>query len=499
MKRIDLSTLDLSPEVQQRLSLSLDRVIAGSDDVIMTPVAERIGPKNMLAQWDAIFERNKTRLNSVLLSIENEQRAKFGPRSIAVTWEERKDALYEYFEPDKSNSHDILAKNESNINKGRLRPYNLNNAAGFIKKTTNSGLPFLAKKGRVLDETVDNFPQLLNRQDPCMMFTRTQESKKTRTVWGFPIADTLNEMMFYRPVLESQKTAEWRTAIVSPDAVDRAITKLMSYAEENGLALVSIDFSKYDASISQSLIDSAFIYVNSMFQSGYEEQINYVRDRFKTIGIVTPDGIVEGPHGVPSGSTFTNEIDSIVQYLIVVNSTMDLEYFQIQGDDGAYATSDPEALFELFKSHGLNVNEDKSYTSYDYLVYLQLLYHKDYTYDGVVRGVYPIYRALNRLAYQERFDDISKEDITGKDYYAIRTLSILENLKYHPLFREFVEFVIQLDKYSLIPSDQGLSSYVKLRLKQDGKDINFNIHQYGDDPQGIKSFESYKLVKELTS
>ena len=102
-----------------------------------------------------------------------------------------------------------------------------------------------------------------------------------------------------------------------------------------------------------------------------------------------------------------------------------------------------------------------------------------------------------RIVYQERFNDFSEDKISGKDYYAIRTLSILENCKHHPLFRELVKYVVKLDKFDLDVSDQGISAYVRMREKQDGKDVRFTEYKRGDG-LGIKSFESYKLAREFS-
>ena len=216
----------------------------------------------------------------------------------------------------------------------------------------------------------------------------------------------------------------------------------------------------------------------SVSQSRYDE-INYIADRFLNIGLVTPDGIISGPHGVPSGSTFTNEVDSIVQYLVASNcSSVDTNYCSIQGDDGVYFSSDPDDLFSCFEKVGLDVNKDKSLVSNSTVNYLQLLYHSDYNRGDNLVGVYSTYRALIRLVYPERFEDFSKDDISGKDYFAIRSISILENCKNHPLFKEFVNYVYKLDKYKLSFSDLGLVNYIKRINRQEGKDITFTNWQW---------------------
>jgi len=355
----------------------------------------------------------------------------------------------------------------------------------------------MERKGSVLVDVLSNFQELLDAEFPAVLFTRTQENNKTRTVWGIDVATVLNEMRYYRPVLDIQKTQPWRAALRSAEELDSAITKLISYARERDKTLVSIDFSTYDDTVKAGLQALAFEYISRMYQGEFLPEISDIQRRFNSVALVTPDGVLRGKHGIPSGSAFTNEVGSIVQYLVASLNQIDTNFSQIQGDDGVYASDSPDALFDSFEKFGLKVNKDKSDVSQDYVVYLQNLYHIDYIRDGIIPAIYPTYRALLRLVYQERFDDFSGYGLKGKDYYAIRTLSILENVKNHPLFVPLVKYVISLDKYGLIPSDQGISSFVRMKEIQDGKDINFTSHLYSSS-NGIKDFDTYKLVKRLT-
>lgn len=61
-------------------------------------------------------------------------------------------------------------------------------------------------------------------------------------------------------------------------------------------------------------------------------------------------------------------------------------------------------------------------------------------------GVYSTYRALGKLMGQERYYD---PRIWGPSMVVLRYLSILENCKYSPLFKELIDFVRVRDKYHL--------------------------------------------------
>lgn len=482
----DLNNLDLDQDVKSRLSLHLDSTFKGSDEVYLTPMAKEHGPESLLKLFDKVFEVNKSKMNSILLDLEYSNKAKVGPRSIAVDWSQRSKSLTVSFESGNTRTKRRLG---TMIGPRNLRPLSLENALKLLKNDTNSGLPYYTRKGKIKERVLDKFDTLLKRMDPCILFTRTQEQSKTRNVWGFPIADTLNEMRYYSPLLQYQRKLSYRSALVSPDQVSASISALINKAKSaSRQVLVSIDFSAYDTSVKKSLQMEAFKYIKSCFQSKCESEIQYIADRFLSIGILTPVGVIKGEHGVPSGSTFTNEVDSIVQALI--STTLDyvsLEDFQVQGDDGVYLVPEDKVddLFSHFESYGLSVNKEKSYSDSNYAIYLQNLFHSDYSNNGIIGGIYPVYRALNRILYQERWSNFEDFDMSGKDYYSIRTICILENCKHHPLFKEIVTFVRAHDKYSLVTTDNGIASYVQMMNKTKGAGEILN-HQYGDDVSGIK-------------
>ena len=492
--------MGLTPEALNRVSRLLDKIVTGNDEVLLSPMAERIPPEDILSGWDSIFNSNLSKMNDILLEMEESNRSKFGPRSIAVPWKDRKGSLYSSYT--KEDPH--MRKIEYKITPlKRLRPLSEENAKKYIKKSTNAGLPTMLKKGTVL-----LLGLILNQifYWPAVLFTRTQENLKTRNVWGFSLDDILYEMRFYRPILEYQRNLSWRAALRKAEDIDKAITKLIQYAIERGYELLSIDFSDYDNSVKESGHKWVFLsYFALLFQEIYKADFVLLRHNFTNVGILTPDGILKGPHGIPSGSAFTNEVGSVWQHFVAQDYNTFykeeiVQHDQQQGDDGAYAVKDAEDFKLFFTKYGVNVNDEKSFISKNFIVFLQNLYHLDYiTKDeenqDIIRGIYPTYRALLRIVYLERFTDISiVENLKGKDYFAIRTLQILETCKHHPLFEDLCLYVKGLDKFSLDVSDQGISAYVKLREIQEGKDVKFTEYKRGDSTN-ITDFESYKVIK----
>lgn len=473
----------------------------GSNNVMLSPIAKKIDPLKILDRWDEIYNSSEEYMSENLISLDDLNRDKFGPRSIAQPWEARKSGVLEYFSVDssvESEASDAIADLfQSDIAAPHsLRPLSVESAIKFVKNSTNSGLPFLTRKSGVKPAYEVLLQEIAAREDPCVLYTRTAEQGRTRATFGFPMADTILEMLFYRPLLEYQKRLGWRTSLKGPKQTDSAIWQLILKAEAYGWFVVSSDCSRFDTTIKRTLQYYSFEYIKTLFQLSYSEVLTGLFERFNTIGLVTPDGILEGPGGIRSGSTFTNEVGSIAQYLILKSAGLLEEWFNIQGDDAVYICSDPDEVMDWYTKCGVIVNKEKSYVMKGSCVYLQSLYDLEHYSELSIGGIYPVYRALNRILYPERFIQFVEGSISGQDYFSIRTIAILENCKYHPLFSKFVRFIYDLDSYKLSYSERGLRDYVKLVSQTKGKDDVIK-NQYGEDVGSLSQFETVKLIQSF--
>lgn len=462
-----LGQLNIDQDVTARLSQNLQMIVDGNSEDFRSPFMKDKSADTIRDEWYKVYSTKASALELKLTQIEESNKDKFGPRSIQKPWKDRYDSLKQYYKSGASKAKDYNYWGDNRDHtRGNLRPLSLDKALRLLKSNTNSGLPYYKKKRLVKERTRDRYHQLIARHDPCVLFTRTQELGKTRNVWGFPMANTLQEMAYYQPFMQRQRQESWRSALNGPIIVDLGLSRLIRQLSSNKeLTLVSVDFSAYDASLSESLLTAAFNLVKSQFQQGFAAEIDLIRDNLINIGIVTPEGIWSGSHGMPSGSTFTNEIDSICQYIVSQGCFRDCE---IQGDDGVYLTDDVDKLMLSFEDNGLKINHDKSDVSKYHATYLQNYYSPAYTKDGYTVGVYSTFRALNRIVHQERWSNFEDYGITGEDYYSIRAISILENCRHHPLFKDLVKFVVDNDKYGLQYSDKGLSKYVEFISQTSG-------------------------------
>jgi hypothetical protein len=497
-----LDNLDLGLDAIDYVTQLLVKTIVGRDDVIIAPIGRNGNLESMLSDLDELFRSNKRKIHPDLIKLENEQRAKFSPRSIMKKWPDRVEDVRAYF---KSTSFPVLmdkVQGAASIKfgtSGRLRPVDRKTAASQLKKTTNSGLPYCMDKGLVIERVLEDFEIQLSKKWPCLLFTRTQEANKTRTVWGYPIVDIIYEMLTYLPLYKIQKLLPYRAALRGPESVEDAITSLIDNAVQLGQSLVSIDFTSYDSSIRSYHRNLATIYYKSLFQQSYHKMLDYIAERQNTIGLITPDGTLTGSHGQPSGSLYTLETNSMIQYIIAtISGLVKSENAQVQGDDGVYLTENSNTLLlkKYFKDCGLNVNEEKSLIANNKCIFLQMLFHDEIRKNGKCVGIYPLYRALNRIVYQERWAEFERFGIDGNDYYSLRTISILENCRNHVLFEDFVKLILKYDKYKLQYTDGGLKKYVEMLVEGKGSQGVVN-NQYGDDLSGLSSFETVKLIKRL--
>jgi hypothetical protein len=504
----ELNSYDYTEDAINSVFRNLDRVFHGSTENIRTPLFGDLSAEEILK----LFEKevwDEDGLEDRLIELEFSNRSKFGPRSFAKPWSERREQTLGYYKTPSNQDQPQIPVFVSEL----LQPHKVDNVIQYLTNSTSSGLPYMQKKGLVKEEAANYLAALyppvrtLNPDtklldsvfwdiaQPAVLGTRTQEGNKTRDVWVISILMVLFEQMYFRPYLNLAKSKYWRSALVGPDAVAKSITDVIMYALRNGKQLLSIDFSSYDQTVGPRLQKAAFEYIGHSFQAKYRGDITIMlRMMFSHVPLITPSGILTGSHGVPSGSTFTNEVDSIAQYLIAREVAHE-GFFQIQGDDGAYAVNDANELKDRFKAFGLTVNDDKSDVSDSYLVYLQNYFSPRYEKNGIIGGIYPVYRALNRLVHMERWDpDIGGDGIDGSDFFSIRALAILENCKHHPLFHSLVKFIIRHDRESLEFSDQGLVEYVRRSRSKGSQEI---ANQYSDQVRGLKTFESYKLALTL--
>lgn len=160
--------------------------------------------------------------------------------------------------------------------------------------------------------------------EPCLAFHRTQFNGKTRLVWGYPYSMTIIEGLVAYELNEVFKGGCTPMAFAMSTLTLGTKLQVAAYHKKY---CYSLDFSQFDATVSAGLIHEAFKILRTWYDLNSVEPISgvSVKEIFSIIErffirttIVMPDGhiYIGKDHGVPSGSYFTQMIDSIVNVII---------------------------------------------------------------------------------------------------------------------------------------------------------------------------------------
>nr|AMP18969.1 RNA-dependent RNA polymerase [Otarine picobirnavirus] len=444
----------------------------GNDTEYRTTFYKGKSLEQILKGWDTTLSSIKHEWPS-LYEFENDLRKKVGPMSIMAPLKDRISDIDSYYDsilleskPIDEQAIDATVNWLAKVRGLRLRSQN--KTVEVMKKSTNSGSPYFTKRRNVTHKTVPCYlegeEQVLRGKawhDCAILGWRGQEGGpnpedvKQRVVWMFPYAVNIEELRFYQPLIEQCQKFDLVPAWVGMDAVDKRITQLFDTKGKNDLVICT-DFSKFDQHFNSQMqlasrkvferigTDDATMryWLKEVFPVKYNIDLAYDQGKIRS-----------GPHGMGSGSGGTNADETIahkaLQFEVAIRAGKQLNPNSMcLGDDGllTYPGITVDDVVRAYSSHGQEMNTDKQYASKHDCTYLRRWHHTDYRIDGVCVGVYSTYRALGRLAEQERYYD---PEIWGPKMVALRQLSILENVKFHPLREEFVNYCMKGDKYRL--------------------------------------------------
>lgn len=449
-----------------------DRVRRGQPDEYRTTFAKGDSLEKVLKDWSATLQPLADKWPT-LVEFENDLRSKVGPMSIMKPLSERLEDIDHYYDDILLSSEPISEKalkavlSEFKGLKG-LRVRSQRRTIDMMKKSTNSGSPYFTKRRDVVDKTYpchvwqasSNVLQDLNSDTwgACAVLGwrgqeggPTDDDVKQRVVWMFPFAVNICELQLYQPLIEGAQNLGLVPAWISMEAVDQRITRMFDTKGVDDVVICT-DFSKYDQHFNPDMQNAAYYILDHL---GVEKR--WLDDVFPikySIPLAYDYGkIREGKHGMGSGSGGTNADETLthraLQYEAALANNSKLNpNSQCLGDDGVltYPGITVEDVIRSYTAHGQEMNESKQYVSKQDCVYLRRWHHKDYRIDGVCAGVYSTYRALGRLCEQERYYD---PEVWSAKMVALRQLSIIENVKYHPLRAEFADFCMKRDKFRL--------------------------------------------------
>jgi len=340
--------------------------------------------------------------------------------------------------------------------------------------------------------------------------------QKTRLVWMFPMAANLFEAQFYQPLQDAMIRA--KIEFFSPwEGFDKCRKVITSWYDgmPRGSYIQASDFSATDEHFRLSATLEVYDVIKDLFRTDEDrkdllESLTYMH----TIPLLISDSeMIVGEHGVSSGSNWTNFIETIFDlifgYYVQVKSNHTTDQFSKGiihsplygiGDD---MTWESDKFDKTFNKHlekwglecGQVIKAEKTTNDPDKVKTLQRLFIRGYSLPGsdLLRGVYPTIRALNSLIYPEKFH---RPKDWNSDMFCARTYMILENCVDHPLFHEFVNFVVHGQK-DLIEfahkSDSRLTLITRLSKLLPGLNPTYNQEK---KDSSLSEFASIKWVRE---
>lgn len=371
---------------------------------------------------------------------------------------------------------------------------------------TNSGWPAFARR----ETQIELAQQHLNQRSgvnrafsyPAIILFR-QYNGKLRVVWMFPLEMNLLEYKATQPLQEFiQKNTKYVMPWRGFEDVKRRFTELW---DAHPYAFGG-DTTAMDAHMQTPQLTAVADACESLFADPklMRDTLLHVAD----INIVVGEDaiIADQLHGIASGSGWTQLSETIFQILKFdefiqrKNLPLTIEDGMGIGDDYVWffdQKPDSEEIVEFWQEDGLPGKAEKQSNEDDSCTFLQRLFLKGYMSredKQVLGGVYPTIRALNSLLWPEKFHDPKK---WNSDMFCIRTYMILENCVDHPLFEEFVRFVVNGQK-DLLPFAKKSAEELE-RIQQTSRLIPGLNPSYNQEKRDkpLGSFESIKYASAL--
>lgn len=281
-----------------------------------------------------------------------------------------------------------LVRDHLLINKANLIPASPEDSVSKLNLQASGGYPYFRKKVFVLlDLLFDSVDYLSNWSQyaqhalllyPAYVAYRVQQRSsdvKLRLIYVYPGLITVIEQMFLGPILSFFSVNRTPYAIGN----NGDILTLRYSTWQLKANQVSIDWSGFDWYANSYVIKDSFALLKDMFKS-LSVRDSFLFDLVSYYFMFTPilttnpktlkDEIVYKRRGVPSGSSFTNLIDTVVNlivtyyYMLSKGQTVEAKFVACLGDDIIVATNFNFCLedfaHESLKSFGMIVSVEKS-------------------------------------------------------------------------------------------------------------------------------------------
>lgn len=230
-----------------------------------------------------------------------------------------------------------------------------------------------------------------------------------------------------------------------------------------------------------------------------------------TLPVVTSLGYVDQEHGMPSGSGWTNFLETIfnlifmrylqLKYKLQIASAMGIGDDQLWFLEGKWDSKAIDWIITTVTNEmeriGLPGNPDKQEVSMIETGFLQRHFVEGWKGNygtHVAAGVYPLVRNVTSQVYPERFHN---EKEWTSEMFALRVIMIAENCFQHPAFKEYVSFIAK--------ANSNIMEFVRMKdseiqaVVESSKHISNFMPTYNQEKQNssIFAFETFRLLRSM--
>lgn len=221
---------------------------------------------------------------------------------------------------------------------GEATPLSAEGAASVLPSNTSPGFPYANNgyldKGSCKDKILRDYKKSLNEtvetrnfNVPCKAGLRLALAKKPRNkprvVWVYPATVQLAEAKYFMPIYKQLyhcKYFSWDFSFL------RGGFEEIRYWMNPSFCHYGTDVSSFDSTVSATLIDIIFRWMKSKFRMTWKQarEFDAVHNYFVNTPLWYQNHIFLKRRGVPSGSFFTQLVDSIVNlsYQLAVARTL---------------------------------------------------------------------------------------------------------------------------------------------------------------------------------
>jgi hypothetical protein len=509
-------------------------------------------PEVTLDHWMKILKslENGTDFEKEVFQFDTSQLEKWGPQGHVLPISKLMDVVEEGFKlgsspkPKIFDSKDwkmaksLLSRDLARRTGGALRPAPYSRVLDDMRARdtleSNSGWPLFARRNlpEVVSASVADAESGQWKTYPAIALFRNYNNK-TRLVWMFPMSANLVEGSYFQPLQSSLINYDLRYPAIEQNGNSelapwhgfewcrRSISSVYNMPKEHlQPTLAASDFSSTDAHFTVHQTMEVFDVIKHCFQKRYWHGLEESLLHMQSIPLVVgEDSKITGLHGVSSGSNWTNFIETIFDMLLgeyvsitmkpsFANSPQYLSHERVWHAECRYAIGDDmlwychwfdegfaAQLEDVGKAVGQVIKKEKTTNDPGKVKTLQRLFQRGYNRpDGYTRGVYSTIRALKSSVYPERFH---KPKLWSSDMFCARQYMILENCVDHPLFEQFVKFVVHGQR-DLIPfakkSTHELDDILRKTKLLPGFNPTYNQERRDTS---LGSFESIKIASKL--